>query len=234
MGEINIPRHEQDALRAVDADVLDKLIEQAAYEETPSALQHLRLANCGPYVASRLRAFEQALKEHGNAKFAQKRNQTEDDVRSAGSDLAHAVQQMKQRMETEEKEGQLFYVDDQLIQPYSFSERLTVRVGYRWRRKIEDDWLEGRITFFHEVDSRPDYTIPATKRKPSAAKLRQDRQDKLSRTWMHLMELALHSVKEYFREGGDGNTMPLTFQATTDPYTRGLNNYSAQFWREQP
>ncbi|MFJ2458085.1 hypothetical protein ACIOVC_05985 [Pseudomonas neuropathica] len=234
MGEINIPRYEQDALRAVDADVLDKLIEQAVYQEEPSALHQLRLVSCGPYVASRLRAFEQALKEHGNAKTAQKRNKTEDDVRSAGSDLAHAVQQMKHRMETEEKEGQLFYVDDQLIQPYSFSERLTVRVGYRWRRIIEDDWLEGSITFFHEVDSRPDYTIPATKRKPSAAKLQQDRQDKLSRTWVHLMELALHSVKEYFRSGGDGNTIPLTFQATTDPYSRGLNNYSAQFWREQP
>lgn len=137
-------------------------------------------------------------------------------------------------METEEKEGQLFYVDDQLVHPYSFSERLSVRVGYRWRRIIEDDWLEGSITFFHEVDSRPDYTIPATKRKPSAAKLQRDRQDKLSRTWVHLMELALHSVKEYFRLGGDGNTIPLTFQATTDPYSRGLNNYSVQFWREQP
>ena len=233
MGEINIPRYEQDALRAVDADVLDKLIDQAVYEERPGALNHLRLASCGPYVASRLRAFEQALMEHGNAKTAQKRTKTEDGIRRAGSDLAHAVQQMKHRMETEEKEGQLFYVDDQIMQPYSFSERLTVRVGYRWRRVIEDDWLTGSMTFFHEVDSRPDYAILTTKCKPSAAKLRQDRQDKLSRTWMHLMELALHSVKEYFREGGDGSTIPLTFQATTDPYSRGLNNYSAQFWREQ-
>lgn len=47
MGEINIPRHEQDALSAVDVDVLDKLIEQAAYEETPRALHTFALRIVG-------------------------------------------------------------------------------------------------------------------------------------------------------------------------------------------
>jgi hypothetical protein len=185
------------------------------------------------YVASRLRAFEQALAEHGKAKSAKKRAETKDRAQHAGSDLAHAVRQMKHRMETEEKEGQLFYVDDQIIWPYSFSEQLTVRVGYRWRHAIEDDWTHGSITFSHRVDLRPDYTMQTTKRKPGAAKLEQNRQDKLSHEWKHLMGLALHTIREYFRAGGDGNAIPPTFQATTDPYSRGLNNYSAQFWREQ-
>lgn len=230
MGEINIPRDEQDALKAVNTDVLEKLIEQCLYEERPDALRILRLDSCGPYAASRLREYETALAEHCKAKAARKRAETEDRVRRAGSNLAQAVRQMQHRVATEEKEGLLFYVDDQIAPPYSFSERVTVRVSYRWRYATEDKWVYGSITFSHDVDSRPDYTVPQPRRKPSAAKQRQDRQDKLYREWELLMRLGLESVREYFREGRDGATIPQTFQAQTDPYTRGLNNYSAQFW----
>ncbi|MGY1917450.1 hypothetical protein ACW9IF_00860 [Pseudomonas tolaasii] len=128
---------------------------------------------------------------------------------------------MKQRMETEEREGQLFYVDDQIIWPYSFSERLTMRVSYRWSQVIKDDWTHGSITFSHRVDSQPNYTMPTIIRKTGAAKLEQDRQNQLSHEWRHLMGLALHSVKEYFRAGRDGNAIPPSFQAATDPYSRG-------------
>lgn len=230
MGELNMPRDEQDAVRAVNTDVLDKLIDRCVYEERPGALHPLRLASCGPYVASRLRAFEQALAEYGKAKVAKKLAETKDCVLRAGSDLAHAVQQMKERVEAEEKEGLLFHVDDQIISPYRFSEKLTVRVSYRWRQAIEDDWTYGSITFSYDSASRPDSALPPPKRKPSATKLDQERQEKLYRVWEHLKSLALYSVREYFRNGGDGKTIPPTFQAKTDPYSLGLNNYSAQFW----
>ncbi|WP_245438912.1 hypothetical protein [Bradyrhizobium sp. SK17] len=48
------------------------------------------------------------------------------------------------------------------------------------------------------------------------------------------MRGALYSVRDYFREGGDGDKIPDTFQATVDSHSRGLNNYSTQFWRQQP
>lgn len=230
MGEINIPGDEQDALKAIDTNVLDKLIEQCLYEERPDALRILRLESCGPYVASRFREYEKALAEYGKAKAAKKRAETEYRVRRSGGDLAHAVQQMKHQVETEEKEGLLFYVDDQIMPPYRFSERVTVRVSYRWRRTTEDEWVYGSVTFSHDVDSRPDYTMPLLKRKLSAAKRVQERQGKLYRDWEHLMKLGLHSVRDYFRGGGNGAEIPQSFQAKTDPYTRGLNNYSVQFW----
>lgn len=230
MGEINIPRDEQHALKAVDTNVLDKLIEQCLHVERPDALRILRLESCGSYVASRLREYEKALAEHGNAKAAKKRAETEYHVRRAGSDLAHAVRQMKHRVETEEEEGLLFYIDDQIMPPYRLSEHVAVRVNYRWRRAPEDEWVHSSITFSHDVDSRPDYTAPLPKRKPSPAKQEQDRQEKLYREWEHLARLGLHSVREYFRGGGNGATIPQTFQAKTDRYTRGLNNYSAEFW----
>jgi hypothetical protein len=233
MGEINIPRAEQDALKAIDAEALDKLIEQCLREERPYDLRILRLDNCGLYVASRLRDFETALTAHSQAKAAKKRAETEHRARRAGNDLAYAVHEMKDRVETEEKEGQVFYVDDLIIPPSRFSERLTVRVSYNWRRAVEEKWVYGSITFVHDVDSRPDYTMPQPKRKPSAAQHERDRQDKLYDEWNHLMKLSLHSVREYFRGGGDGEATPQTFQAKTDSYTRGLNNFSAKFWLVQ-
>jgi hypothetical protein len=230
VGEINIPREERDALEAIDTDMLDKLIEQSLDERHSSPLRALRLESCGSHVASQLRAFEKALAEYGAAKATKKLAEKEFRARRAGSDLAHAVQQMKHRMETEEREGQLFYVDDQIMPPYRFSEHLTVRVSYRWRPTIEDKWESGSITFTHDVDLRPDYTMHLPIRKPSASKQEQDRQDKLYREWVHLMQLGLHSVREFFREGGNAVAIPETFQAKADSYSRGLNNFSARFW----
>lgn len=234
MGEINIPRDQQNALKAIDTNDLDRLVDQAIREERSGDLHGLPLTSCGPYISTKLHYFEQALAKHRVAKAPRKRAETENTLRRAGSDLSFAVGVMKRVLETEQKEGELFYVDDQIMRPHSFGECLSVRVGYRWRRVVDDEWTFGSITFVHNVDLRPDYTIPVPKRKPSAAKQEQDRQTKLYQTWEHLMRGALYSVRDYFKEGGDGDKIPETFQATVDSYSRGLNNYSTQFWRQQP
>ena len=230
MGEINIPRAEQEALRAVECDVLNQLVDQCLREERPSVLRPLRLESCGPYVASKLRAFEKEMDAYGKAKAERKRAETRYDCLSAGRDLVHAVLLMKQRMATEEEEGQRFHIDDLILPPHRFGERMSVRVSYRWRPSAADPWAYGDITIFHDVDMRPDYTLPPPKRKPSAVRQAQQRQETLYREWEHLNSLALHSVRDYFRNGGNGAEIPKVFQAKPDAYTRGLNNFSAKFW----
>lgn len=234
MGEINLSRGEQDAIKAVDAGELDRLLDECLQDGRLSRLHQLGLSSCGPYISAQLRALEQALTEFAKAKAPKKRSETEDRARRAASNLEHAVQQMKYRAETELQEGQLFHVDDQIIPPTYLTEQLDVHVSYRWRRAIEDPWTYGSITVSHDADLRPDYTLPIPKQKPSAAKKERDLQDKLYREWEHLMRLALYSVRDFFRKGGDGNLVPKAFQAKLDPHTRGLNNFSAQFWVDQP
>jgi len=234
MGEINIPKHQQDALKAIDTNELDKLVERAVQEEWSDDLHRLPLASCGPYVAARFRAFDQALAEHRRFKAPRKLAETRDHIRRAGDQLSNAVRDMKRRMEAEEKEGQLFYVDDHIIPPDHFDKRLNVTVSYRWRRTIDDQWTFGSITFFHEAYLRPDYTGPAPRRKPSVGKQNQELQNKLYQTWEYLMKGALYSVRDYFREGGDADKIPKVFQATVNSYTKGLNNHSTLFWRPQP
>ncbi|HWM45688.1 MAG TPA: hypothetical protein VNR11_02110 [Xanthobacteraceae bacterium] len=234
MGEINIPRDQQVAIAAIDVSELDGLIEQAIREERSGDLHRLALANCGPYIATKLHSFDRALAKHREAKARRKRAETGDALRRAGHDLSFAVGAMKQRLETEQKEAQLFIVDDQIMPPHRFTKHLSVRVSYRWRRTIDDEWMLGSITFVHDVDLRPDYATPVRNRKASAAKQEQDLQDRLYQTWEHLMRGALYSVRDYFREGGEGDKIPDTFQATVDSHSRGLNNYSTQFWRQQP
>lgn len=234
MGEINIPRDQQIAIAAIDASELDLLMERAIREERSGDLHRLPLTRCGSYIATKLHYFDQALAKHREAKAPRKRVETGDALRRAARDLTFAVGSMKQRMETEQKEARLFFVDDQIMPPHRFSKHLSVRVSYRWRRTADDEWTFGSITFVHDVDLRPDHTTPAPKRKPSAAKQEQDLQNRLYQTWEHLMRGALYSVRDYFREGGDGDKIPDVFQATVDSHTRGLNNYSTQFWRPQP
>ncbi|ODT12940.1 MAG: hypothetical protein ABS35_38925 [Kaistia sp. SCN 65-12] len=234
MGEINIPRDQQVAIAAIDTSELDKRIEQAIREERSGDLHRLALANCGSYIATKLQSFDRALAKHREAKAAKKRAETGDALRRAGHDLSFAVDAMKQRLETEQKEAQLFIVDDQIMPPHRFSKHLSARISYRWRRTVDDEWTFGSITFVHEVDLRPDYTRPAPKRKPSASKQEQDLQSMLYQTWEHLMRGALYSVRDYFRDGGNGDKIPDTFQATVDSHSHGLNNYSTQFWRQHP
>src|SRR3546814_781659 len=173
MGEINIPHDQQGAIAAIDARELDRLIEQAIREERSSDLHRLALANCGSYIATKLHSFDRALAKHREAKAQRKRAETGDALRRAGRDLSFAVGAMKQRLETEQKEAQLFIVDDQIMPPHRFSKHLSVRVSYRWRRTVDDEWAFGSITFVHDVDLRPDYATPIPKRKPSAAKDRK-------------------------------------------------------------
>lgn len=234
MGEIYIPRDQQTALAAIDSSELDKLIEQAIREERSGDLHRLALASCGPYVAGKYQYFYEALAKYRDAQSSRKREQTGDALRRAARDVSFAVRAMKQRMETEQKESELFVIDDQIMQPFHFSKHMSVRVSYRWRRTVDDDWRHGSITFVHDVDLRPDYTTPAPKRKPSAAKREEELQYKLYQTWEHIMRGALYSVRDYFRDAGDGGKIPETFRVTVDSYSRDLNNYSTQFWRQQP
>lgn len=234
MSEINITPDQQDALKAIEHCELGRLIEQAVQKEELGELHNLPLARCGPYIAKQLRDFEQALAKHGQAKLSRKRAATEASLRRAARGLSFAVGTMKHRMETEQKEGQLFYIDDQIIPPHHFSEHLRLRLSYRWRRTVDDEWKLGGITFVYDVNLRPDYMFPISRRKPSAVKQEQDRQTMRYQAWEHLMRIAICSVRDYFREGGDGGKIPEIFQAMADPHTRGLNNYSAQFWHQQP
>ncbi|MBN9408141.1 hypothetical protein [Variovorax sp.] len=229
MGDLNVPQREAEALKAIDTDMLRDLIDQCIREGQSSAVRTLRLDACGPYVASRLRQFESELSALQKAKSAKKRAEAEYDVRRAGGNLTDAVHQMKDRVATEERERQLFYVDDHVIPPSTFSGRLTVRISYQWRASVADSWTFGSIVFSHHVVSHPHYLQPVPARKPSAAKLERDRQEDLYRQWDYLKALGLQSIRDHFRQGGCAAGIPQTFQAKVDSHTQGLNNFSAQF-----
>lgn len=229
MGDLNVPRGEAEALKAIDTEVLTGVIDQCIREGQSSGLRTLRLDGCGPYVASRLRQLESELTALQRAKSAKKRAEAEYDVRKAGGDLTDAVHQMKTRVATEEREKQLFYVEDHVMPPSRFSEQLSVRISYQWRASVADAWTFGSIVFSHDVVLRPNYLQPVPARKPSAAKLERDRQDRLYQQWERLKALGLQSIRDHFRQGGSAAGIPQTFQAKVDSHTQGLNNFSAQF-----
>src|SRR3546814_4468533 len=144
-------------MATMDAREWDRLMEQAIREARSSDLHRLALANCGSYIATKLHSFDRAVAKHREAKAQRKRAETGDALRRAGRDLSFAVGAMKQRLETEQKEEQLFIVDDQIMPPHRLSKHLSVRVSYRWRRTVDDEWAFGSITFVNDVDLRPDY-----------------------------------------------------------------------------
>lgn len=234
MGELNLSRDEHDAINAIVTDDLERLLEECLQDGCSSRLHHLGLSRCGPYVSAQLREFERALGDFALARSPKKISETEDRARRAASNLEHAVLQMKHRSDTEQKEDLLFHVDDNVLPPTYLTEQLAVDVSYRWRRSAEAAWAFGYLTVTHDVQQKPDFSLLAGTRKPSAAKREQDLQAKLLREWEHLVRLVLHSLKEYFRNGGDGSSIPKTFKAKVDPHTHYLNNFSANFWEDQP
>jgi hypothetical protein len=232
MGEINIPRDQQDALAGIDLGELDKLIEQSIRYEQSGDLCSLPLKKCGSYVAKQFYRFEQALMKHHVAKASRKREETGGAVRRAARDLIFAVGAMKQRMETEQKEGQFFFIYDQIVPPFRFNKQLKVRVSYRWRSAEDKEWTYGSITFVHDVEVRSEYTKLAPKKKLSAAKLEDELQNRLSQTWEYLVRDALFSVRDYFRSGGEVGGIPEIFRVSCDNHSGLLNNSSTQFWQK--
>jgi hypothetical protein len=125
---------------------------------------------------------------------------------------------MKARLETEEQKEQFFRIDDPFTPPLSFTTHLTVRIHYQWRKSIVNSWEAGCIAFIYDVH------LEFGKR---------DQQEMLYREWEQLRDSALQSVRDHFRQGGDGSAIPRTFQVVVDRYTQGLNNYSTDFWRPE-
>lgn len=230
MSKLNLLCHHRDAIKAIDTDALDELIEQSLYDERPDALRDIQLGRCGTYVVSHLRMYETALAEYRNAKSARKRADTGDRARRAGDDLAHAVLNMKHRVETEEHDEQFFRINDIVTAPLIFTERMSIQVNYQWRKTLEDEWAYDSITFLHQAKLQPEYAVIRPGRKLSSAKLKQKRQDELFSEWEHLKRLAFESVQQYFKDGGDGAAIPETFQVVTDQHNGMLNNFSARFW----
>lgn len=229
---INLSDREKTAIANIDEREFNRLIDQALQNEHAAGLHQLVLSGCGSYLATEIHKFELSLRELAEAKSAKKRDRKRFEALRAGSNLSSALTQMKARVKREVKDGELFYVDDHIHWPLHFSNELRVSVSYKWRHSVDDPWSYDRIEFHHQFKPRPDYTFTRPKRKPSAAKQKQDLQDALSREWEYLKDLALFSVRDYFKEGGDGSKIPASFQAVTDQHTLGLNNFSGKFWQE--
>ncbi|MBN2971017.1 hypothetical protein JW805_03170 [Roseomonas aeriglobus] len=228
-----LSEHERSALASINSNTLRELVDEAVWTTRSSALRELRLASCGVYVAERLRRFERDLDSYAKAKSAQKRSDTRARASSAGSELVRALREMQDRMATEDKELERFRIDDLIPPPHRLRERIEVRVGFQWRDTASDSWRFGSITFAHDVQLRPDYEKPVPKRKPSAAKQDEERQDELYRRWEDLRSRALGAVREFFQKGGDGAAIPERFEAQPGMRSRFLDNFSCDFWLDR-
>ena len=229
---INLTDREKSALASVDEHELSQLIDKAISCQQPSGLSQM-LTDCGTYVANELRYFERAVGDYRGAKSAKKVERTHTDAIRAGYKLSSAVSQMKHRMQTEVEEGERFYVDDHIHWPYTFSDNLSVAVSYRWRQNPDSNWEHGHITLRHRHNPKPHFSIERSKRKLSARQKKENEQEEYARAWEHLKNLSLFAVRDFFRDGGNGNEIPETFQAIPDNYTGGLNNFSTIFWRDR-
>jgi len=231
MSYINLPLDQQREIAAIDVRALEAAVDKCERNEQITPIYALGLSGCGDFIASAYRAFERALAVHSKSKAHAKREQTRADVLRAGSDLAHAVEQMQERVKTEQEQAKLFVVDDQIMAPSRFSSRLTVTICYRWRPSPDAQWAYGRTAFSHDFAPLPDYTqTEVSRRKPSAAKAASDQQEKLYREWEYLKMQALCAVRDFLRDGGDGADIPESFAARASQYGGGLSNFSCRFW----
>lgn len=230
MAVTNIPRNEWEALKTVDLEALRRRIKQCINEEKSYGLRDHQLDACGFPVITHVGIFERALTEYCQAKSPKKRAETLYTAERAGRNLVDIVSNLKELAEQQQQERTLFYVEDQIIPPTRFTNKLSVRIMYQWRKTPDDSWSVGSINFTHDVKPQHDFMAPRPTRKPSAAREEQERQDSLYREWEHLKDLALSSLSEYLRNGGDGTAIPAEFKAKADPRTHKLNNNSARFY----
>ena len=230
MSRLYLSEHEISAIKAIDTAAVRESVKLALYESRTSVLRELHLSAASESITHHLGRYERDLAAYAKAKAAPKRKETWSRAWSSGQDLIYAVGAMKERVEKQEAETQLQYIDDQMGPPYRFSDRVEVAVHYRWRTTPQAAWNSGTITFFHDVDMSRDYSVPQPARKPSRAKMEAQREATLFDRWDHLRMLALDAVREYLTTGGDGSLIPKIYEAKPDRSDRHLNNFSCDFW----
>lgn len=151
---INLSAGERDAIEGMDVEALRSAVEEARETRSSTAVTHLQLYRLGTYVQSAERRFALALANLRKAKAAANIARTEQAAIRAGWDLVSAVDQMKDRARQEKQDGECFYVDDHIHEPFIFRPDITVSVSYRWRATKNGDWSHGRITFHHRHVAR--------------------------------------------------------------------------------
>jgi hypothetical protein len=232
MSVINLTGTEILAIKSIDELQLDKQIDLAVGEENLDVLPREVLLKAGDFIGTQLRSFQDALSRYKQAKSAQNRENKFSEVHRYGHRFLSAVRQMKDQVETEEKQRQLFYIDDNVYPPFRFTNDLTATVSYRWRQRVEDDWISGQTTFRHRVVRDNSYVLTKPKRKLSAARQAQLNENELVSTWEGMVSTILCTLRDYFAEGGDGNAIPENFLLKVDRSGR-LNTFSARFWDDQ-
>lgn len=227
---LNLTPYEIEGLKAVDEQKFNDAVNEALDAETTSSIRDFEIHRCGHHLTQKLHYFEQALSNLRAAKSADNRKRKRYEADRAARELTYGLSGMKRRMEQEEKDAELFKIDDHVWQPSTFSRKLEISIWYQWRPTTQDDWRSGKIDFHHEVQPRIDLTLSAPKRKPSAAKKAEELQEELGRHWEDLRRQSLWSLRDFFRDGGNGAEVPSSFNviASRDGY---LNNFSTQWWK---
>ena len=222
---INLTIDEREAIESLDVEVLRRAIDQARQGPNSAALTQLQLHRLGSFVQSAERRFTNALDDLRKAKAAANISKKEQAAVRAGWDLISSVDQMKERAEQERRDGVRFYIDDHIREPYAMRPEMDVTVSFRWRSDENDSWRYGRIMFYHRYADKLQFDH---KHRRTASRRERDLSDSLWREWSYLRDLALFSVRDFFRNGGDGKDIPEKFEAVTDQ--AGLNNFSLKFW----
>jgi hypothetical protein len=227
-----ISQQKMSAIKAIDILEVEKRVDHAIDWRQMPEFYDLNILSCGLDVTNRLRVFERDLANYANAKRAAKVDETRRRAQTSGQDLIWAVRDMQKLVEDQEEEAKLLRIDDSIPSPYRLSEKLQVRISYRWRCTTEESWSSGAITFVYDVDTRPNYTVPQPKKKLSAAKKEEQRQQALYEHFDHLRNLAVNAVRKFLTKGGSGSKIPEIFHVKLEGYDRHLNNFSCDFWRD--
>jgi len=233
MSTLYFSQPEVTAIKAIDVREVERRVELALDNASATALYDLPISSCGLHLANHLHRYERDLTNYAKAKSSKKRAETRSRAWSSGHDLIYAVRDMQRAVKDQEIETELLRIDDTILPPHRFGERVKVSILYQWRRTGENPWSFGTVTFVHDVDMRPDYTLPQPKRKLSARQQDERRQEALYKHWSQLRMLALHSVRDYLKSGGDGDAIPKAFHVKADPHSRWLNNFSCRFWEDR-
>ncbi|MDF3608377.1 hypothetical protein PE067_20855 [Paracoccus sp. DMF-8] len=228
---ITLNANELEAIESLDGRALRDAVHEVTASRSTTALRRLELHRLGHYVSRAESRISTALIELGKAKSSAKVLRLERDLSDARWDLISAVDQMKARAEEEKQDANRFRILDRIMEPPILRPDMSVTVSYSWRPAGEENWRYGSIGFRHRHVASFYHQAGSEHRKPSPRQREREEEEALLQVWFHLRDLALFSVRDFFRDGGDGASIPEEFTAVTE---RGsLNNFSLRFWEKR-
>jgi len=225
---MKLTTQQRNLLSGLDEDTVSRAIYLALERGDLSELEANDVWFCTPHLATQLGIFKRAFTTWQSAASEGKRLESECFAQKMADTLRHSLRETLYQLSQEVTEERLYIVDE-YVSSRRLGGSLEVTVKFEWRDSVFDDWKSGSIHFVYESNLKKAVERMNKGKRKTRAELRRQIEEALDTELQSMESSAFQTVRNFFREGGTGRSIPEEHLVQRSLHSDHLNNHSLNF-----